>query len=189
MTFANESPMEKDSVTCSWVFTVDEYKTTQVLARRLYTPWGRLALFACIPLMGFAGMFTSNAKNDFHDPNFWIPIVILILIILYVISQQLPIRAFCGTWNFRRGDVYNAQLSQTISREGYSTEESDARSVVKWSGLERALETPAGFALFRPAKKKTFLWLPKHGFSSPKDIDLCRALIKEYLPDFRTLES
>ena len=180
--------MGEDSVTCTWVFDVEEYKTTQMLARRIHTPWANLAIFACFPLIGFAGMFTPNAKTNFHDPGEWVPIVVLILIILYVISQQLPIRAFCGTWNFRRGDLYNAHLTQTISREGYLSEEGEVRVLVKWSGISRSLETPQGFALYRPGKKKMFLWLPKHGFSSGEDVARCRALIRENLPDFRTFD-
>jgi hypothetical protein len=61
--------MEENSVTCSWVYDIDEYKTTQVLARRIHTPLAHLAFFACIPLIGFAGMFTPNLKPNYYDPG------------------------------------------------------------------------------------------------------------------------
>jgi hypothetical protein len=76
---------------------------------------------------------------------------VLILIILYVISQQLPIRAFCGTGNFRRGDLYETRLTQTISREGYLSEEGEIRVLVKWSGL---IQGSGNASRLRPFSRK-----------------------------------
>jgi hypothetical protein len=179
--------MERKSIICSFVMTVEEYKTTQVLARRLSPPYFQLGVVAFIIVLGLLGTFASKAPSIRDDPGYYLPLSIFVFLVFYLAYQVLPVRAFCGTRAFRRSDLYNLEITQKLSEEGLFSDDADTQALIKWSGMPRALETNVGFALFRTGKKKTFFWFPKHALSSPGAVDQCRALIQEHIKDFRRL--
>jgi hypothetical protein len=78
-------------------------------------------------------------------------------------------------------------VAYALDQTGYTFEAPSIRSRVEWLRVTNARELSSGFIFFMGQRKRIYIWLPKHGFSSPEDIDHCRTLLQEHIKDFRRL--
>ncbi len=127
-------------------------------------------------------------------------IIVLILVLTAHKRQDLLVQlgitiACCIAYYFIirhriRGSLWRDQdVAYVLDETGYNFEAPSIRSRVEWPRVTSAHEVSTGFIFYIGRRKRTYIWLPKHGFSSPEDIDRCRALIQEHIKDFRGLSS
>jgi|ERR1700677_834389 len=179
-----------DAIVCRYVFDVDTYKTTQVLARRLI-PWLRkLLLIGVVLVFVGCGSFSAYQERLHGEPvdfNLLFPPGIGLLLGVYFLFVTLPVRLFCLTWNFRKKSLFNSDVSIILTSKEVAVQQATSRGAIDWSEFKRGYETALGFALILPEKKRTFFWFPKSGFTQPEGVNRCREMFRQKLKTFGPL--
>jgi YcxB-like protein len=172
------------SVTCSYVFTEEEFITVQMTARRLRLARVQRLLLLLIGGLIVLGILIPKPEVPRDAFEMWFGLSVVVLLVLYIGYKVFPVRAFCTKGMYRKSKQRGQAIAYTLMPEGMFTENEDIRSVIKWPAFARATETKEGFALSLKGKKALFFWLPKHGFADEADIEGCRSIIREHMPNF-----
>ena len=179
---------EQDPVTCNFIYDVEDYKTTQVLARRLMPISKRVThiITGLIFSVSTGIIIFDCVKSPSHfDLMTLFPIAVFVWLAVVLIAQIFPRRTFVGTRAFRKSARRNSHNSNRISSEGLNVDTEGTKVSLHWSQANRAVESLEGFAVYCFDDKSGFVWFPKHGFASPSDIDRARSFIQTHVKDFR----
>ena len=177
-----------DSFTCSYTFSPEEYRTTALLSRRLLPAWKKI-LYIGMALVFLVAIGTS-VPNLFHsdgtvDYGGMVPMAFVLVCVLFLLKRIIPFRAFCSVRAFRKRQICNRLVQNTISGEGIGSQTEHSAATLLWTGIGKVRESADGFAIFLTESRGTFIWFPFHGFASSADIDRSRDLIQEHVKDFR----
>jgi hypothetical protein len=177
-----------DTITCSYTFTAEEFRTTALLSRRLLPLWRKIfstgvaLVFLVLGPVSALGLLRQNGAFDYGG---LIPAIILVLVGLFLLKRIIPLRAFCSVRAFRKRRICNRLVQNTVSQEGIGSQTEDSAATLLGSGIGKAVESADGFAIFMTESRGTFIWYPLHGFASQADIDRCRSLFQEHVKTFR----
>jgi len=190
------------NATCKFTFTNEEYRTAYALYRRCrglaaYKVFGGVMVFlAAITSWNAYTDYQTNplAKDDFSVWIFsqyailFIPVLIGLVFAIPLGKRTLTLNALWQQFfSFRKKSlVYNVPFVLTVTNEGLNYESSTVKGELKWPVFSKAMENRDGFIMLTSSRQ--FHWLPKHGFSSPEDIDHCRALLHDHITDFRSID-
>jgi len=165
--------MEQPPIACRYRFSTEELRNG-LRACRKTSGKRRLLIVPVIIVLVLA--LTAHKRQDL--------LVLLGITIACCLAYYFIIRR-----SIRGSPWCDQDVSYVLDETGYIFEAPSIRSRVEWPRVTSARELPSGFIYFMGKRKRIYIWLPKHGFSSPEEIDRCRALIREHIKDFRGLSS
>jgi len=188
--------MVQTQAICEFVFTDAEYRKGIVYYRELrsrhYSQWIWLAITVVFVLLVTDGLYVEYKNGELSDANglkwgdilsaeapFGIALVFQLLIYFTPFYGFVLQPFFYGSVNRNQNHLFR------IGPDNFMEEMTDSTCSYQWSAFKSAREFPDGFILV--LGKRHFYWLPKHGFASPQDIDLCRAFLHDHIKDFRAL--
>jgi hypothetical protein len=179
--------VNEEPITCSYILTPDEYKTTAILARRAAPLRKKLPLWAflIVVFIFFAETLYDLAK-DSSQWNFATGFLILLLgvIVLWIFSRSLPFRPFVSLRQYRKNGMLNLHFTVEVSQQGVMVKNRLAETLVKWPFVPRVVESQAGFAVYFQNSGTYFFWIPKNGFAVSGDINRCREVLRQNAPTF-----
>jgi len=165
--------MEQTSIACRYRFSTEELRHG-LRASRIASGKRWLLIVPVIIVLVLA--LTAHKRQD--------------LLVLFGITIACCFAYYFIIRRSIRGSPWRDQdVAYVLDQTGYSFEAPSIRSRVEWPRVTSAREVSAGFIFFMGRRKRIYIWLPKHGFSSPEDIDRCCALIREQIKDFRGFSS
>ena len=91
---------------------------------------------------------------------------------------------FCYALYFRRSPLKGKTMSYTLSNVGIKFETDGLRQANAWSLIGGAREGKNGFLLYFGKGRNSFHWLPKIGFETKTEIEQCRELLRQHVPNF-----
>jgi hypothetical protein len=184
--------MSDESVTCSFVFTAAEHRNAQFCywSPRLILSWV-LPFVAVVLLVLGNAWISSSSPEPAPEPapantslvwalfiNF-LPVFIFVGLMIYLLRFQFRS-------GFRKGGFVNRQLTYILNDSGFRLDSPLMQADIKWELIGRVMENKNGF-LAMILGSRSFHWLPKSGFSSPKEVNACRKLFRQYVKDSRRL--
>ncbi len=105
------------------------------------------------------------------------------LLALIACAGSLASLRFLLASYFRRSLEGNPNLGQIVhwrlDPQGFEITLPDAGDARPWGALYRVIEAPRGFLLM--PQRQRFYWLPNHAFRDPRDQQLLRQWLQEYL--------
>jgi len=104
----------------------------------------------------------------------------LVLVFIVLLARNV------GQIYFRRSAYCNKEMIYTLYENGIHSSSEVSESNLKWPLFARATESTQGFALFHQGKRM-FNWLPKSGFANLDEINRCRELLRQHIPDTKKL--
>ncbi len=190
--------MHQPFITCHYHLTRDEYLDIQLYVRRRAL-WWRGGGFGALILMFIAGTVT-HGDDPFRDAlvkwkegdflgalNIIFPLLILAGVCIFAASRILPVRALCSMARLKREpELVNQKRVILIDEKGIHAENGESMFDQAWDVYSCVRESKSAFA-FHYRGLSSILWLPKHGFDTPEDINRFRTLIQERVKDFRRL--
>ena len=87
--------------------------------------------------------------------------------------------------NFFKNPEKDSDIHWQISEESWQCQTQIISSNFIWKVFIKAFETPDGFLFY--SQPLIFLWLPKHGFANPSDIEKLSAWAQKHVPKFRRI--
>jgi hypothetical protein len=177
-----------DSITCSYTFSPEEYRTTALLSRRLLPASKKIIYYGialvCLVIIGIGVpfLFLSSVALDYGG---MVPTAITLVCVLFLLKRIIPLRAFCSVRAFRKRQICNRLVQNTISGEGIGSQTEHSGATLLWTGIGKARESVDGFAIFLTESRGTFIWFPFHGYASGTDIERSREFIRQNVKDYR----
>ena len=180
--------MDDEPIRCVFVFSSAEYgRASRCFYRSTGAFWkwlGIVLLVFTLPIL-----FPGNPDDQgaaFKAMSAGMKMFINLLpVALFIIFLTLFILGW-GWWAFRRSATYNQEMEYTLGEERIHLKNAVMDLTVKWDILVRVAENPSGFLLIQKGKR-SFHWLPKHGFAGTTQIDRCRELLRQQVKDAKWL--
>jgi len=168
-----------EPITCTYVFNMQEFR--RVLFNFYCT---RLRKMFVVAFVVFFILITAPDLFSHFQAHNLSSREIVVLVLTNLVCESLwfafflPAMFLYQCWAFKGMSLANSSMNYLLSESGIKLDAGEMKVELTWNAWAFANETPRGFVLYLGQGKRSFHWLPLHGFASLEEYSRCRELIR-----------